>query len=628
MATVNPMNELLLKSALYGDLKNLKKALEEGADINFTDKHGFNALLNAARGGSLECVEYLLKNKIDIKQRTSSGETPLLLAAHNGKLDIVVFLLKNHLADINELNNRKENALDIGSFQIQEYLFDYMERNFDKQDFNRELNRIFQNTKNSYHNFHLLALLLSKGASLNPNEQFNSSILKEASKLLKMGEKGWDGKDPHNLQDFLFNLKAFNIALNGRREEDGNTALLLAIQRNDKILVQALLNNGASIEIQNNAGVSPLNLAAKETKDTIVAPVIKTMILFEQLKRLAKVSEKSEKKDIKETEVSVEKPVEKDLQKIHPMVKLMMQVLECFELLTPEDQAPLRFQLGEMLSDPKSPVFNPLEAYKVLDEMQKDKKNAAQFQKANEILLNLLLQRLVIFKTAPKESASLVSKQGALDLDLDLESGEGELDLASMPAQISETKSEQNVNPESAEKLESIQPVAWTGQAIEEPKGEKEREIWAKERAALLRAEIKHLLLSGLKEEQATLLDKMVAEYALGAEHSMFGIKNYKGQDVESQLVLMDCLRQMQIENRKLKETIQAKDAIIEARDLEIQTLKHPQEQPSVPVGARSPQSAKSFQPMMNAQSELVRRKSKDKTNKPDSSGSQTPKSP
>jgi len=113
-------SQLLLDSALRGDLEGVKRAVDAGGTIDGSavtgDEHRSNALIVAAFLGHESTVSFLcgaFPTFIDWKNAT--GGTALLAAVLAGKLECVKILI-SHKADVNIRNNDESNALVIGAF--------------------------------------------------------------------------------------------------------------------------------------------------------------------------------------------------------------------------------------------------------------------------------------------------------------------------------------------------------------------------------------------------------------------------------------------------------------------------------------------------------------------------------
>ncbi|CAL0314219.1 unnamed protein product [Lupinus luteus] len=87
--------------ARKGDLKLVKKLLDQGMDVNVTawgpKSKGVTPLHLAAEGGHLEVMDELLERSANIDARTKGacGWTPLHIAAKERRRDTVKFLVEN-----------------------------------------------------------------------------------------------------------------------------------------------------------------------------------------------------------------------------------------------------------------------------------------------------------------------------------------------------------------------------------------------------------------------------------------------------------------------------------------------------------------------------------------------------
>jgi ankyrin repeat protein len=84
-ATVNAhTSALLLQAARNGDTAGAKKAIAQGADVNFRDSSGSTPLMLAARYGHEAVVKLLLAQKADSAIKRKDNETALSLAIGSG----------------------------------------------------------------------------------------------------------------------------------------------------------------------------------------------------------------------------------------------------------------------------------------------------------------------------------------------------------------------------------------------------------------------------------------------------------------------------------------------------------------------------------------------------------------
>ncbi|MFC3800855.1 ankyrin repeat domain-containing protein [Cohnella sp. GCM10012308] len=83
------MNEQLIISAEKGDVERVLMLLEDGADINATDRGGRTAVVAATYNNRTEVVKALIENGADINIRDHRLNNVLLYAGAEGYLDIV-----------------------------------------------------------------------------------------------------------------------------------------------------------------------------------------------------------------------------------------------------------------------------------------------------------------------------------------------------------------------------------------------------------------------------------------------------------------------------------------------------------------------------------------------------------
>jgi len=91
---------LMLASSILSDntFDVMQLLLDNGADIDSANKHGWTALHYACNKGDVDAVRLLLDNGAEINPVTKQGETPQFLAAER-EHSAVVNLLKNRLSD-------------------------------------------------------------------------------------------------------------------------------------------------------------------------------------------------------------------------------------------------------------------------------------------------------------------------------------------------------------------------------------------------------------------------------------------------------------------------------------------------------------------------------------------------
>jgi len=107
----------LIQAARYGDIANVRKYLDLGANIEVKDYRGLTSLQIACARGHLDVVRLLLEHGANIEAAGESGQTSLILASMEGRLNIVKELLDRG-ANIEAVENRHgSNSLQMASFR-------------------------------------------------------------------------------------------------------------------------------------------------------------------------------------------------------------------------------------------------------------------------------------------------------------------------------------------------------------------------------------------------------------------------------------------------------------------------------------------------------------------------------
>jgi len=167
----------------------------------------------------LSVIDYFLKNGIDVNAKDEWGETALMAAAYYSA-DIVNLLLKNG-AKINDKVNGGSTAL---------------------------------NNACCYLNIDIVKLLLANGAVVDSECIFD--IIEQNDSL--------EIEDIEN-QITLLQLILDNGADINEQNKKGKTALMLAIEYENKSIAEYLLQQGADVNIKDNEGGTALTYAQKNS---------------------------------------------------------------------------------------------------------------------------------------------------------------------------------------------------------------------------------------------------------------------------------------------------------------------------------------------------------------------------
>jgi uncharacterized protein len=109
----------LMMAAYKGDLLEMKRLIQNGANVNARNDVNNSALHFAAGAtpienqiyrGSPEAVAYLIQHGADVNAQNKTGITPLMDAIYNNNLESLKILLA-HGADVNRVSKYNETAL-------------------------------------------------------------------------------------------------------------------------------------------------------------------------------------------------------------------------------------------------------------------------------------------------------------------------------------------------------------------------------------------------------------------------------------------------------------------------------------------------------------------------------------
>ena len=113
VAEANLLNRKLWHIAGTGDLEQLEKLLNQGADVNAGDRTGVTALMRAAYHGQLTMVRALIEKRADPNAKDRSGLTALTMAKHAGHQEIVEALLSSGAQARKEGESRPRRVVNV-----------------------------------------------------------------------------------------------------------------------------------------------------------------------------------------------------------------------------------------------------------------------------------------------------------------------------------------------------------------------------------------------------------------------------------------------------------------------------------------------------------------------------------
>lgn len=270
-----------IKIAIAKDsVDSLKMIYDLGIPIDSQIDYGMNGLHRACIEGSLFSTSFFLKNGLDWKTPTQSGKTALELAAVNNSVEQFRFLVQHTVPDLDSQNKKGEtllhHAVKKGNLSHTAFLID-QGADFDIQDIQGKT-PLFIAVEKEHIKIAALLMLCQADATLKttfnsllPEEIANREIRDLLEKIRNLQNKAPSEGTPLHIAvqtEYHFAVKLIARHVNVDQQNDrGRTALHeIADQEpftNKRQLqnIREILKRGADINIKDNEGNTPLDLA-------------------------------------------------------------------------------------------------------------------------------------------------------------------------------------------------------------------------------------------------------------------------------------------------------------------------------------------------------------------------------
>ena len=306
---IDDINYRLIYSVKIGDYQAVEKALDEGAEITFTDgvlennermvdkrygtglhhsadnghqsvlltllNRGLNvnirdnfrrtALMRAVENGNLACTQTLLDHGALLDLRTGGGKTALMFAAENDHPDIVGELLGKNADDkiimTNSFLNDEKTALQLAEDKNHQDVVGILKARNNKGYLNHLLLEAAKEGK-----WRLIHGLIASGADVEVRDQFDTDHI--SMNGLHLG-----AKKGHESVVRLF-LKR-GIYVNTRADQDW-TPLMFAAKSGHHRIVKVLIDHGADPYFKNERGFSAATIAADSGHTKILCDMLET----------------------------------------------------------------------------------------------------------------------------------------------------------------------------------------------------------------------------------------------------------------------------------------------------------------------------------------------------------------
>jgi ankyrin repeat protein len=226
-ADANGSNELghtpLLAAALHGHLDTSQVLIDAGADVNARLHGNLTALMLAARQGDIRVVDHLLSNNADVNARDKLGDSVLVYAMDAADSAVRLPLVQRLLAAGADINARRPEGDSVLHALVQK--------------------RVDNN------GMRVLRLLLDRKANVNVRGYLGYTPLMRAAYWSRNPEAA-AALVAHGAQ-----VEATN--------EPGETALMLAAQVDETVIIGVLVRGGADVNRRDRAKKTALIHAAQ-----------------------------------------------------------------------------------------------------------------------------------------------------------------------------------------------------------------------------------------------------------------------------------------------------------------------------------------------------------------------------
>ena len=260
--------------------------LANGADTSVQDITGATPLHEAVRYGDIDIAKALLENGADANAEDNLGKTPVMLIIPDREQDAMYRLLIAYKADVAKKDAYGDTVLHTATMaSLSPAVLDLLvaggaDVNARNKDGVSPLLIAVQKR-----NFDHVKFYADRGADINSADKAGdtplSLALKDGQTMLEMLvnrtnalSHDSNGNTPLHtaiIADASIEQIRYLVSLTGdvnARNSDGNNALYLAVERNNKAIGELLLAKNADIFSTNNANDSPLHLALKKGGDT------------------------------------------------------------------------------------------------------------------------------------------------------------------------------------------------------------------------------------------------------------------------------------------------------------------------------------------------------------------------
>jgi ankyrin repeat protein len=276
-------------AASRGDEVIVRLLLAKGADVTHRDISGRVALHHAAEQGHEKIMKLLLDKKNNIGDRDRYGNTAVHLAVEEGREKALQLLFARD-ADIMATKDNGETAIHIAAKKGQEHVLRWLLRQrLDSTIEDSEGQTALHSSMNGGREnaVKVMEILLQNGADVNHTDHKGRTALHRAVEkdavavvrmLLESGAditlRDNDGQTALQRAGIYGHKAVLKIIEEMRGIADPKSSataqLYDAVENNDEVLVQQLLDAGADVTASNSQGMTALYIAARRGCNSIV----------------------------------------------------------------------------------------------------------------------------------------------------------------------------------------------------------------------------------------------------------------------------------------------------------------------------------------------------------------------
>lgn len=244
---------LLTAFATQEDPTVLQFLLKEGADVNLRDSDGGTPFIEAARNGLLDNMDILLRHGANPQAVNDMGRNGLHYAAYEGHAPVIEKLLDLGLK-VNLPDAEGTTALMHAASGEQLVAVDALLQHKAKVNLRNDNDNsaLIYAAKNE--NPEILELLLAHGAKINAADHNGTTPL-----MFTIGKP--------QCMEVLFQHRKLDM---DRANEEGQTALHVAVALDDLATVQELLDAGADLDVKDNKGRGIMAYAQSDAMEVLL----------------------------------------------------------------------------------------------------------------------------------------------------------------------------------------------------------------------------------------------------------------------------------------------------------------------------------------------------------------------